>query len=98
MEKQLIAKVEEVPDGSAKEFTYKDQPAILVHVDGEFYAYVNICTHEYGQCLLTGEVLTCQLHGSTFDPTTGKALSDPAPLDSHLTKIPIAIQNGEILA
>jgi nitrite reductase/ring-hydroxylating ferredoxin subunit len=96
MEKQSIARVAEVPEGSAKEFTYRGQPAILAHCDGEFHAFVNICTHEYGQCLLTGEVLTCQLHGSTFDPKTGKALSEPAPPDSHLIKIPITIQNGEI--
>lgn len=98
MEKMLVAKVDEVPEGSAKDFTYQNQPAILVHYEGELHAYVNICTHEYGLCILTGDVLTCTVHASTFDPKTGHALSEPAPLDSSLKRIPITIENEQIFA
>jgi len=98
MEKQLIARVDDVPDGSAKDFTYQGQPGILVHYDGEFYAFVNVCTHEGGLCILTGDVLTCTLHSSTFDPKTGHALSEPAPLESSLKKIPITIEDDQIFA
>lgn len=98
MEKQLIAKVDEVKDGSAKDFTYQNHPAILVHYEGELHAYVNVCTHEGGNCILQGDVLWCTWHGATFDPKTGKALSEPAPLDSALKRIPISIENEEIFA
>jgi len=97
MAKELIAKTSDVPEGSYKDFTYQGQPAILVHFDGEFHAFVNICTHEGGLCVLSGGVLLCTVHASTFDPKTGHTLSEPAPLDSSLKRIPIRIENGQVL-
>lgn len=98
MPEQLVAKKSEVSEGAWKDFQYQGQPAILVNYQGEYRAYVNVCTHEGGPCILQGDVLWCTWHGSTFDPKTGKALSDPAPLDSSLPAIKLEVKGDEIYA
>lgn len=93
---QQIATVRELPKGTTKAFTYREHPAILIHDEDGIRAFYNICTHEGGECELIGRDLQCCLHGARFNPRTGKALSEPAPLDSKLTPIPIHIEGERI--
>lgn len=56
----------------------------LFNVDGEFYAIGNSCTHvggPLGDGPLDGSTVTCPLHGSDFDVTSGACLGPPAEED-----------------
>lgn len=66
-----------------------DGRSILVYnVDGTFYATDETCTHAQGPLSighLDGKVITCLLHGSCFDVTTGAVVCAPAtePLKTY---------------
>ena len=56
----------------------KDKDILITNINGSFYAMDNPCTHEGGDLSkgsLKGNTVTCPIHGSTFDVTTGKNLS-----------------------
>jgi nitrite reductase/ring-hydroxylating ferredoxin subunit len=57
---------------------------VIANVGGAFNAFNDRCPHSNAPLhlgTLHGEVLTCALHFSSFDVTTGKKLSDPRELD-----------------
>lgn len=80
-----------------REFRLSDVPpgsALLVgnvavfNVDGELCATQNECTHRQGplnEGELDGSTVTCPLHGSQFDVSTGAVLRGPAtePLKTY---------------
>ena len=80
-----VAKVEDVPPGTARVVTAGETQLALVNVDGTFYAVDNECTHSGGY-LGEGEInpdwsewaIECPLHGSVFDIRTGEVLNPPA--------------------
>ena len=80
-----VARVEDVPPGTATLVRAGDIEVALVNVDGTFFAIDNECTHR-GGFLGEGEINTdwsnwaieCPLHGSVFDVRTGEALNPPA--------------------
>jgi 3-phenylpropionate/trans-cinnamate dioxygenase ferredoxin subunit len=50
---------------------------LLANVAGNIYAIQNRCPHMGGDLskgVLTGQVVTCPVHGSQFDVTTGKMI------------------------
>lgn len=78
---EQIATVDEVPIGSRKSVLIDETPALLLHIDSDFYAIEDVCTHD-GQPLTKGPLdgceITCPRHGARFDVRTGKALCMPA--------------------
>lgn len=66
---QLIAQAGSVPAGQASEFTLPSgDPAVLVHNDSGYSAYVAICTHQGCQVQPIGQgYLGCPCHGAIFD-------------------------------
>ena len=53
----------------------------IFNVDGAFYAMNDTCTHASGPLSegdVDGAVVTCPLHGATFDIKTGAVLGPPA--------------------
>ena len=81
-----VARVQDVPPGTARVASVDDVEIALVNVQGTFYAIDNECTHRGGS-LGDGEINTdwsewaieCPLHGSVFDVRTGEVLNPPAP-------------------
>jgi 3-phenylpropionate/trans-cinnamate dioxygenase ferredoxin component len=80
-----VARVDDVPPGTARVVTVGNVELALVDVDGQFYAIDNECTH-LGGYLGEGEInpdwsewaIECPLHASVFDVRTGEVLNRPA--------------------
>jgi 3-phenylpropionate/trans-cinnamate dioxygenase ferredoxin component len=93
-----VAKVDDVPPGSATFVDVKGVDIALINSDGQFFAIGNECTHA-GASLSEGElieptILECPLHGSNFDITTGEPTVGPA--DEPVPVYPTMVENGII--
>jgi len=70
---------------------------LIVHVEGQFYAVSNRCSHA-GQRLsggrLIGFELSCPQHRATFDVRTGVPLS--APATERLKSYPVTLAGGKV--
>ena len=76
-------------NGDTMCFHYTDpfgQPAhgFVIRFEDQLYAYRNLCPHwgvalDHDEQFLddTGQELMCQMHGATFDPTTGACTFGP---------------------
>jgi len=72
-----VAKVNELPPGTAREFQADGRMIALFNVDGSFYAVDNTCLHRggpLGQGTLEGEVVTCPWHGWQYNVKSGEAV------------------------
>lgn len=70
---------------------------LVVNLDGAFRAWDGTCTHEEADLstgFLLGERVTCPLHLSQFDLTTGEAVNPPATVG--LKKYNVIVENGEV--
>jgi len=75
-----VAETSEIPAGKMKMIKLEEKEVLVVNVGGNYYAIANRCTHRGGDLSkgsLEGNIITCPLHGSRFDVTTGKAISGP---------------------
>ena len=96
-----VARVEDVPPGTATVVQVGGAELALVNVDGTFFAIDNECTHR-GGFLGEGEINTdwsdwaieCPLHGSVFDVRTGEVLNPPAPTAVRI--YPVEVQAGVV--
>ena len=90
--------VDEVPEGTMKmAFVDGVDQVIVVHTGGQIRAYQGICTHEYFELdkgFLTNGTLTCALHMSRFDLSSGEPIDPPAedPLAVYL----VVVENGRV--
>ncbi len=74
----------EVAEGNGRVVVLNGQQIALFNLGGTFYATDDSCTHVGGPLSegeLEGTVVTCPLHGATFDVTDGRALGPPAGAD-----------------
>ena len=75
-----IAQIDQVPAGSMKSFVVNGKEILLVNYEGNYYAISNKCTHAEGDLSkgkLEGKIVTCPVHGSKFDVTTGISIAGP---------------------
>jgi 3-phenylpropionate/trans-cinnamate dioxygenase ferredoxin subunit len=83
MTEERICGVADVPVGEARRFDLGDHHICVVHLDGDFYAIGDVCTHQ-DISLAEGEIhadereIECWKHGSTFSLVTGEPQSLPA--------------------
>src|SRR5689334_10953687 len=87
-----VATTDEIPVGSAKLVEVDGEYIALFHVDGNFYATNDICTHEEASLSegdLEGEVVECPHHGARFNVRTGAVLSLPAtqPVQTYPVRV-----------
>jgi 3-phenylpropionate/trans-cinnamate dioxygenase ferredoxin subunit len=90
--------VDEVPEGTMKMALVDGTDQVLVVNTGELSAVQGICSHEYFELdkgFLTAGTLTCALHLSRFDLSSGEPLDPPAELP--LAVYPVVVENGRIL-
>jgi 3-phenylpropionate/trans-cinnamate dioxygenase ferredoxin component len=76
-----VCKKADVPDPGKAVFELDDRFIVLIHINGQFYALDDACTHDggpLGEGVLEGHQLICPRHGARFDVQTGLALTMPA--------------------
>lgn len=93
-----VAKVTDIPDPGKTVVEVDDQMVALFHVDGQFYAIDDVCTHDGGplaEGTLEDHTIACPRHGAKFDIRNGAALSMPAtrPTKSY----PVKIEGDDVL-
>ena len=91
--------VEDIGDGEMRMAWVDGTDQVLViNVGGEFTAVQGICSHEYFELdkgFLTSGTLTCALHLSRFDLSSGEPLDPPA--DEPLSIYPVVVEAGRIV-
>jgi len=91
-----IARLDQVPRGSAYRTTRGNDPLILVNVAGTIMTFLAVCTHE--GCPLgwnpQQHLIRCPCHGSAFD-TAGNVVNGPA--QTPLTSLRTIVKGGEVL-
>ncbi len=87
-----VCELNELPPGAIKTLIVGGRQVMVVNVDGEIHALDSTCTHEEADLstgFLSGKEITCPLHFSVFDLTTGEAISPPAELPLQRYKVRI---------
>ncbi len=77
-----VAEANDIPPGTAKAVEAEGRRIALFNSGDGYYAIDGVCTHRGGPLSegeVNGTVVTCPLHGATFDITTGDVLGPPAP-------------------
>jgi 3-phenylpropionate/trans-cinnamate dioxygenase ferredoxin subunit len=93
----VVCPVEELPPGEVRIVHAGEISIGVYHVDGEYYAIEDRCSHDDGP-LAEGDwepeeyVAICPRHGSHFDIRTGRALTLPAYLP--VETFPVKVEDG----
>ncbi len=85
-----VAMVADVKLGEGKIATVGERELALFNVDGQFHCIDNRCPHRdgsLGEGVLTGNVVTCPLHGWRFDVTTGQSPVIPSAKVENLAVV-----------
>ena len=80
-----VAKTVDVPSGKIKHVEVEGKEIMIANVGGKFYAIGVRCAHMnalHFMGALDKTIVTCPLHFSRFDVTTGKLISGPKMMDS----------------
>jgi 3-phenylpropionate/trans-cinnamate dioxygenase ferredoxin subunit len=76
-----LTKTGEILPGKMKSIVVSGVNLLVANIDGKFYAMDGICSHARGHLAdgkLESKIVTCPVHGSRFDVTTGKVVGGPA--------------------
>src|SRR4029077_12237904 len=91
--------VDEVPPGTMKmAWVGGTDQVLVVNSNGDLRAVQGICSHEYFELdkgFLTAGTLTCALHLSRFDLTTGEPIDPPAELPLEIYTV--VVEDGRVL-
>lgn len=93
---QSVARVEDVPPGSALRVQAGEREVALFNVGDRIYATQNDCLHlggPLGEGKLEGCVVTCPWHGWQYDVRTGENEFDRA---LALETFEVVVEDGEI--
>jgi thiosulfate dehydrogenase (quinone) large subunit len=91
-----IARVSDVPPGSAARFTDANgAPAWLLHENnGDFRAFSAVCTHAGCVVGVSGGEFVCPCHGGTYSIANGAVLGGPPP--SPLPALKVEVVSGKV--
>jgi 3-phenylpropionate/trans-cinnamate dioxygenase ferredoxin subunit len=91
--------IDEIDDGEMKMvFVDGTDQVLVINQGGDFTAVQGVCSHEYFELdkgFLTNGTLTCALHMSRFDLTSGEPIDPPA--EDALAVYPVVLENGRVL-
>ncbi len=93
-----VAKTSEIEEGKVKVVRVGDAPVGVTKVEGEFFAFADVCTHDDGP-VAEGEldeyIIECPRHGAKFDIRTGKVRQLPAVVP--IPVYDVKVQDEEVL-
>ena len=93
-----VGRSDDVPEGEAVAFAVGHEEIAIARVDGDLYAFNDICSHRRCNLAMGGEIegtaITCECHGSLFDMATGAPLNPPAT--EPIAVYPVREDDGEI--
>ena len=92
-----VCKVGDISDPDKQVVEVGERYVVLFHVDGQFYAVDDVCTHDggpLGEGCLEGYVIACPRHGAKFDIRDGRALCMPAV--SGTSSHEVKVEDGEV--
>lgn len=92
-----VARLDEMPPGTVREFQADGRMIALSNVEGELYAMDNSCLHRggpLGQGPLEGAVLTCPWHGWQYDVKDGSACFNK---EIEAKTYPVEVEGNDIL-
>lgn len=72
---ELVAQVDDIPQGASKCVTVQGRPIALFNVSGQIFAIHDLCPHEGGPLhkgRLKGCVIACPWHDLAFDVRNGQ--------------------------
>jgi len=84
-----VARLKDIPLEKMKHVEVNGTEILVANVGGTFYAVNDRCGHMSARLsmgTLSGTVVTCPLHGSRFDVTTGKKVAGPVLQEEALTQ------------
>ncbi len=98
-----LGKTEDIPPGSAKEFSVEQKAIFIINHDGHLHAYENSCPHlgiplnwQENQFLdHDGELIQCASHGALFTIDSGACVAGPC-LGGHLKQYEVNCIDGKI--
>jgi nitrite reductase/ring-hydroxylating ferredoxin subunit len=108
LESRVIARVDELEQGSVKKFWLICQKyrldGFLINYRGTFYAYLNRCRHmttpldfvRYQFFTEDGRYLVCMTHGALYEPDSGLCVEGPCK-GLSLYPLPVIVDKGEVL-
>ena len=94
---EKVAQVGDIAPGEMKLVKTGEEPIVLTNVDGNYFAFSDICTHEMGSLsegFLEGQIVTCPMHGSEFNVRTGEPVGPPA--DEPIATYQVRIEGQDI--
>ena len=97
MASYTVAKTSEIPEGDCKAVTVDGEAIALFNVDGKFYATEDTCKHRggsLGKGTLNESIVTCPLHGWTYDVTNGACEINP---EVKLNTYPVTVEGETIV-
>ncbi len=95
-----IASAQELPaEGCAATFTTRFGRIGIAKIDGELFAFDDLCTHDDGPLVsadgkLDGKCITCPRHGAQFDVTNGEVLRMPAT--EEIETYPVRLSGDDV--
>lgn len=94
-----VGAYDDLPEGKMKAVDVDGRSVLILKLDGEPYAFVNICPSAGARlpldgARLTGSVIVCPWHNCAYDARSGKRVDDePGPA---LAVVPIAVIDGAL--
>jgi 3-phenylpropionate/trans-cinnamate dioxygenase ferredoxin component len=93
-----VARAEEIGEGEVTAFAVGDDEVAIARVNGDLFAFSDICTHRACNLSSGGEIdgtsIECECHGSVFSMETGEVLNPPAT--EPLGTFEVREQDGEV--
>ncbi len=96
---EQVATLEELSPGELTAVEADGKSILLANVEGEAYAFRNVCPTDGRSPLdggrLTGTALVCPWHNCAYDARSGKRVDD-RPEQPGLAVVPVAIRDGAV--
>ena len=95
-----VGRLADLAPGAMTAAAVEDKDILIINVDGEPYAFHNVCPVDGRSTLdggrLTGSVLVCPWHNCAYDARSGKR-ADDEPGQQPLSVVPIAVSSEGVL-